>query len=93
LTRIVVANAALVAITLLALALVTAIRAATNLAIPGWASYVTGILGLILLQSVSFVTSLIFLALGARQQAVVIPRRDYSHYVAGVSELTTAPGA
>jgi hypothetical protein len=89
-TRLIMASAALVGLTLLGLTAVTAIRAFTSLAIPGWASYVAGILLVIFLQAVSLIASLIFLVLGSRQQAVVIPRRDYAFYVSGVSDLSAS---
>jgi hypothetical protein len=89
-TRLVVAAAALVGLALIGLVLVMAVRMATTLAIPGWATYVAGMLVLVLLQAAFFVASLVFLVLGARQQAVVVPRRDYVHYVAGVTELSTS---
>ena len=43
-----------------------------------------GILLVVLLQTVTNAVSLVFVILGARRQSVVIPRRDYSHYVATV---------
>jgi polyisoprenyl-phosphate glycosyltransferase len=85
-TRLVVATAALSALALAGLATVTLVRLGTNLAIPGWATSTVGLLLLVLIQAVSFVSSLVFLVLGARQQAVVIPRRDYAYYVSNVVE-------
>ena len=89
-TRLIVASAGLVGLTLVGLTAVALIRATTSLAIPGWASYVAGILLVIFLQAVSLIASLIFLVLGSRQQAVVIPRRDYGFYVGRVYDLGTA---
>ena len=46
-----------------------------------------GLLLIVLLQAVTFTLSLMFIMLGARQQAAVIPRRDYGFYVTGVREI------
>jgi polyisoprenyl-phosphate glycosyltransferase len=86
-TRLVALTATLAALSLGGLVVVGSVRLFTTLAIPGWASYVGGILLVLVLQAITFVASLTFLVLGARQQAPVIPRRDYHHYVGGLRDF------
>lgn len=83
-TRIIAAMTGLALVAVFAMAVMVGIRLFSTLAIPGWASFAMGILLVVLLQTVTNALSLVFVILGARQQAVVIPRRDYSHYVATV---------
>jgi hypothetical protein len=91
-TRVIAAMMGVAIVAALAMAAVAGVRLFTHLAIPGWASFVTGILFIVVLQAATFALSLIFLILGARQQAVVVPRRDYSHYVSTVLDPhATAP--
>ena len=68
------------------------VRLWTDLAIPGWTTYVVGLLVVVLLQAGMFTIALTFLILGARQQATVIPCRDYAYYVAAVRDLPVGVG-
>jgi hypothetical protein len=88
LTRVVVAASACFASALVALGLVFAVKLASMPAVPGWATYVTAILLVILLQTASVGVSLILVTLAARQQAVIVPQRDYLPYVADVTDLS-----
>jgi polyisoprenyl-phosphate glycosyltransferase len=72
---------------LIGIAVVVGIRFATDLAIPGWASYVVGLLVAILLQTVSLSLVFIFMILNSRNYSAVIPRRDYHDYVASEERL------
>ncbi len=72
---------------LIGIAVVVGIRLATDLAIPGWASYVVGLLVAILLQTVSLSLVFIFMILNSRNYSAVIPRRDYHDYVASEERL------
>jgi polyisoprenyl-phosphate glycosyltransferase len=58
---------------------VIGIRLLTNLAIPGWATYVTGILLVILIQMLMIVLVFAFVILTGRNTVSVIPSRDYVH--------------
>jgi hypothetical protein len=62
-----------------ALVSVIGIRLLTNLAIPGWATYVTGILLVILIQMLMIVLIFAFVILTGRNTVTVIPSRDYVH--------------
>lgn len=53
----------------------------TDLSIPGWASFVTGILLVILLQAVMFSVMFSFLVLNKRREATFVPSRDFTLYV------------
>ena len=66
---------------------VVIIRAMTDLAIPGWASAVVGLLVAILLQAVLLSLVFIFVTLNSRSYSAVIPRRDYADYVAGETRV------
>jgi len=77
-----VAGAALVGI-----AAVVAIRVATDLAIPGWASTVVGMLSILLVQVLIFSSGATFLLLANRSGPSVIPARVAADYVKGVAQL------
>ena len=63
----------------LALIGVIGIRFLTPLAIPGWATYVTGILLVILIQMLLIVLVFAFVILAGRDTVSFIPSRDYIH--------------
>ncbi len=60
------------------------IRAATNLGIPGWATYVTGLLLLLLSELVVLSLIFIFVALYSRGQSSFAPIRDCPIYISKV---------
>ena len=64
---------------LIAAALV--VKVATNLAIPGWATYVTGLLVLLLTQLVVLSLIFTFVALYSRGQSSFVPIRDCPIYI------------
>jgi hypothetical protein len=66
---------------------VISIRLFTNLAIPGWATYVTGILLVMLIQMLLVVLAFAFVILAARDTASIIPTRDYVHMTRGVQRV------
>jgi hypothetical protein len=81
--RLIVFALLLAAVSAVGLCVVVAIRLFTTLAMPGWATFTSGILLLVLLQAVLFVAVLAFLGLGIRQHAPFVPSRDFEWYVAG----------
>jgi polyisoprenyl-phosphate glycosyltransferase len=81
--RLIVFAVMLAACSAIGLCVVVAIRLFTTQAIPGWATFTSGILVLVLLQAVLFVAVLTFLGLSIRQQAPFVPSRDFELYVAG----------
>jgi polyisoprenyl-phosphate glycosyltransferase len=60
------------------------VRLATNLAIPGWASYTVGILLILFSQAVIAAFVFSFGSLSARQGTTFLPRRDYSFFVGSI---------
>ncbi len=85
--RIVLAATFLGVLTALGLAVVTVIRFATDLAIPGWASGVAGSLAVILVQSVVVALFALFLQLKGRSQREFIPAKHYPDYLRRVETL------
>jgi len=57
------------------------IRLGTNLAIPGWATYVVAFSALAILQAIGLSLFFIFIILGGRKQIDTIPERDYHYFV------------
>jgi polyisoprenyl-phosphate glycosyltransferase len=60
-------------------------RLTTNLAIPGWATFTTGLLLLILLQVAALSLLLTFIILSARATVTFIPIRDYQYFIKDVT--------
>jgi len=57
------------------------IRLGTNLAIPGWATYVVAFSILAIMQAIGLSLFFIFIILGGRSQLDMIPLRDYVYFV------------
>ena len=72
---------------LLSLAVTAGIRLFTDLAVPGWATYTTGLLGIAFMQLVMFAGFLTMTLLGSRRQQPFIPLRDYGYFVGQLREL------
>jgi hypothetical protein len=68
------------------------VKLTTDLAIPGWATYVTGLLLLILSQLAVLSLVFIFVALYSRGQSSFIPIRDCPIYIARVRTVFTRHG-
>jgi glycosyltransferase involved in cell wall biosynthesis len=66
---------------------VLVIRFATDLAVPGWATYATGLLMVLILQVTTISILLTFLLLIAPAASAFLPIRDYAHYVNGVKRI------
>lgn len=82
--RSIMAASFLAILSVVGLAAVIGTRVLTDIAIPGWATFTSGLLLLMLLQAVMFVASLTFLGLSSRQHASFVPSRDFAHYVGAV---------
>jgi glycosyltransferase involved in cell wall biosynthesis len=76
---------AMVSVVLIIIAIV--VRSATDLAIPGWATYVIGLSFIILLQSVTISFSFVFLILNGRNNYSFLPQRDYQYFVLDVRRV------
>jgi hypothetical protein len=60
---------------------VAAIRTFTDRAIPGWATYATGVLAIILIQLITMATSFTLTMLSNRINLSFVPLRDYELFV------------
>jgi hypothetical protein len=69
------------------LAGVIVVRLATAWAIPGWATTASGILLVILFQSIGFAILFAFVILHGRSQPSFIPVRDYAYFVSDCAPL------
>lgn len=76
---------ALVSVVLIVIAIV--VKFATDLAIPGWATYVIGLSFIILLQSVTISFSFVFLILSGRNNYSFLPQRDYQYFILDVQRV------
>jgi hypothetical protein len=65
------------------------VKLATNLGIPGWATYATGLLLLMLSQLVVLSLIFIFVALYSRGQSSFVPIRDCLIYIGRVRTIFT----
>jgi hypothetical protein len=91
--RALIATLVAIVLCLVGIGVVVGIRFATDLAIPGWASYVVGLLVAILLQTVSLSLVFVFMILNSRNYSAVIPRRDYPDYIASEERVDPATAA
>jgi hypothetical protein len=82
--RLLVMSAFMALLTMGAIVGAVIVRLATNLAIPGWASYTVGILVILLFQAVLGMFVFSFVILGARHGSTFLPRRDYSYFISTV---------
>lgn len=76
---------ALVSVVLIIIAIV--VRIMTDMAIPGWATYVIGLSFIILLQSITISFSFIFLILNGRNNYSFLPQRDYQYFILDVRRV------
>jgi glycosyltransferase involved in cell wall biosynthesis len=63
------------------------IRVLTNRAIPGWATYATGTLAIIMMQFLTIAASFTFFMLSNRSSAGFLPARDYPLYVGEIRSI------
>jgi hypothetical protein len=79
--RLMLAAAVLSGITLAGIVIVVVIKSFSNLAIPGWASSVAGLLTVILLQSVVLFTISAFNILNTRNMKLICPQIDAPTFI------------
>jgi glycosyltransferase involved in cell wall biosynthesis len=73
----------------LGIVMVVAIRVFTNQAIPGWATYASGTLAVIVIQCITIATSFTFFILSNRTNLGFLPLRDYPLFVAEIVDIHT----
>jgi hypothetical protein len=79
------------AVAVLLIGVVAGVRLFTDLAIPGWATYVTGILVVILAQALIASLALVFIIVGGRAATGFLPLRDASFFIDHVERVSPAP--
>ena len=79
--RLLIVVSAGMVLTVTALAIVIATRLVTDLAIPGWATYATGLLFVMLMQMLLVILVFVFVILAARNAAHVLPTHDYGQFI------------
>ena len=89
-TRVLILAFGFAALALCGIAVVTGIRLFTDLAIPGWASYMVGSLLIVLMQTLMLSAAAVFLLLTYRSMPSIVPRRMAEEYVRGTTTLSPA---
>ncbi len=84
-TRLLIFSMVLLALTVLAIAGIISIKAFSDLAIPGWASTLTGVMMIIFLQSFLLTLSTLVLYLSAQSQRQLIPAVHYEEFISSVT--------
>jgi hypothetical protein len=60
------------------------VRLTTNMAIPGWASYIVGIMLILFVQAIMAAFVFSFAILGSRHGTTFLPRRDYFIFIESI---------
>jgi hypothetical protein len=89
-TRLLVGTGLMLLLTFALLVSVVSIRLFTQLAIPGWATVVVGLLLLVAFESLATALSIIFSVMINRNSLGFLPLRDYSFFVADYYEIRSA---
>lgn len=71
----------------LGIVLVVIIRLFTDRAIPGWATYATGALAIIMIQFITVAASFTFFVLSSRTNLGFVPLRDYPLFMEEVADI------
>lgn len=85
-TRLLIFSVVMIAVSILAILIITGIRFFTNAAIPGWATTAFSSMLIVLLQSCLLSLFTIFLYLSSQSQRQFIPANHYKEYIASVEE-------
>lgn len=85
--RLLVASAWVILLSLTAIASVVLIRLTTNLAVPGWTSYIVILFFILLLQAVMLSLFFSFIILSGRNSASFLPKRDYHYFIMGLRQV------
>jgi hypothetical protein len=85
--RLLAVTAFAIILTLLLVGVVAGVRLFTDLAIPGWATYVTGILLIVAVQALMVSLALVFIIVSGRAAAGFLPIRDAGFYIERVEQV------
>ncbi len=87
--RLLLGTLLLIAGSIVGIIIVVAIKLTTTLAIPGWATYVVGLLLIILMQAVSLSLFFSFIVLSGRNNSSFLPLRDYHYFISDLHTVFT----
>jgi hypothetical protein len=87
--RLLIVTTSLVLLTIIGIVGVVAVRLFTDLAIPGWATFTSGLLLVVMLQAIMFAISFSFTILSGRRGAGFIPARDYVYFVDDLKTMSS----
>jgi glycosyltransferase involved in cell wall biosynthesis len=91
--RLLVASCGLIVLTIIGVVIALILRFGTNLPIPDWTTYVTGVLVIIIFQCIMLSLFFVFITLTSRSRTTLLPLRDCPHYVKEVRCLFIADNA
>jgi hypothetical protein len=77
--RLLIAASVLVIASIAGLAVVVGLKLCTSVAIPGWATYTSGLLLIVMLQLLTSMALFVFGVLGDRTPSRFLPARDHVH--------------
>lgn len=79
--RLLISTGFLTVVSVFLIAVVVIIRLFTDIAVPGWATYVSAFLVVILLQFITLSLFFSFLVLTGRNNAIFFPQNDYRNFI------------
>jgi hypothetical protein len=85
--RLLILSCLMIGLIIIVLLIVIGIRLMTDIAIPGWTSYIVTILFSLILQIFMIALSFIFLVLMGRNNISFMPNRDYHYFILSVKEI------
>lgn len=85
--RLLAVTALAILLTVMLAGLVAGVRFFTDLAIPGWATYVTGMLVIVLAQALIVSLALVFIIVSGRAASGFIPLRDAAYFIDHVEQV------
>ncbi len=85
--RLLMVTVMLIGFAFTAISIVIIIRLATNLAIPGWASYMVLLLFIVLMQAIMLSLFFSFIVLNGRENLNFLPKRDYHYFIMGIQQV------
>lgn len=85
--RLLATAAAVMGLTMILLGVTVGVRLGTDLAIPGWATYTSGLLLILFLLSSILAFFLAFVLLASRSNLSFLPIRDYRFFISGIRQL------
>ena len=88
-TRVLFASVGINVFLFFALMFIFSIRFFTDLAIPGWTTYSSGILLIIFLQILATTISFLFFILNGRNVDAFLPIRDHSFFIQEIKRIFT----